>query len=106
MRNRRRYIAFELNCEANLMDVTQIVNLLRANSPRPQQPQLKLVLYDENKRRGMLRCGHQEVDGIKAALSDVREIGGKNGSFIILGVSGTVKAARRKFLAPSGRGKP
>jgi RNase P/RNase MRP subunit POP5 len=98
MRKRRRYIAFESMREASVPDVLQTINFLRAGRPKAEQPMLKLVLYDENSRLGLLRCGHKQVDEIKASMSSAEENHAKMISFRVLGVSGTIRAAKRKFL--------
>jgi RNase P/RNase MRP subunit POP5 len=59
---------------------------------------LKLVLYNESSRRGLLRCRHGQVDEIKASISCAGKTGTKMLSFRVLGVSGTIRAAKRKFL--------
>ena len=89
MRKRRRYIAFESMRKASERDVLQAINFLRASIPKTEQSVLKLVLYDENSRLGLLRCGHKQVDEISALMPFFR----------VLGVSGTIRAAKRKFLA-------
>jgi ribonuclease P/MRP protein subunit POP5 len=99
MRKRRRYIAFELMGEASVTDVLQVINFLRTSGPEAEQPTLRLVLYDEGSRRGLLRCGHRHVDEIKASITNAGKTCAKQVSFRVLGVSGTIRAAKRKFLA-------
>ena len=99
MRKRRRYIAFESTREASVSDVLRTINFLRASRPKAEQSMLKLILYDENSRRGLLRCGHKQVDEIKASVLSAGENHAKMISFRVLGVSGTIRAAKRKFLA-------
>lgn len=91
MRRRRRYIAFESVDETKIQDVLRTVGSLRASRPKLEQPNLKLVLYNENSRRGLIRCGHTQVEEIKASMPFFR----------VLGVSGTIRAAKRKFLVSS-----
>lgn len=99
MRERRRYIAFEAVGRASVSDILQTINFLRASRPKTEQSMLKLVLYDTCSRRGLLRCGHKQVDEIKVSMSEAGEVSTKMVSFRILGVSGTIRAAKRKFLA-------
>lgn len=99
MRKRRRYIAFESVRKASVPDVLQTINFLRASRPKAEQSMLKLVLYDESSRRGLLRCGHKQVDKIKASMSSASGTDAEMVSFRVLGVSGTIRAAKRKFLA-------
>ncbi len=102
MRQRRRYVAFELTDEASKRDISWTINhVLHARKLEVDKTMLKLVLYDTDSRRGLLRCGHKQVNEVKAAMLSVKKIGGKEASFVILGVSGTIKAAKRKFLVPT-----
>ena len=93
MGQRRRYVAFELG-GANVSG-SEMIRTLDELSPAP----VKLILYDAESRRGMVRCGHTQLGKIKEALSKIEEIGGKRVSLNVLGVSGTIKAAKRKFLS-------
>jgi RNase P/RNase MRP subunit POP5 len=84
--------------EASVTDVLQAIKFLRSGMPKAEQSMLRLVLYDENSRRGLLRCSHEQVDEVKASISCGGETGTKMLSFRVLGVSGTIRAAKRKFL--------
>lgn len=99
MKQRRRYLAFEFRGRASRADVSRVINSLCALNPKIDRAMLKLVLYDVRSRRGLLRCGHRQVDEVKASVSGAKVIGAKGVSFKVLGVSGTMRAAKRKFLA-------
>jgi ribonuclease P/MRP protein subunit POP5 len=102
VRRKRRYIAFELTCEASKRDISWTINqVLHVRKLEVGKTMLKLVLYDTDSRRGLLRCGHKQVNEVKTAMLSIKNIGGKEASFLILGVSGTIKAAERKFLVPA-----
>ncbi|MBA7635271.1 hypothetical protein ES703_42872 [subsurface metagenome] len=102
MRRKRRYIAFEFIGGASKGDISWTINnVLHARKLEVDKKMLKLVLYDTDSRRGLLRCGHRRVNEVKAAMLGVKKIGGKEASFLILGVSGTIRAAKRKFLVPN-----
>ncbi len=103
MRQRRRYIAFELVGKgASEGDIMLAISLsLHTHNPAFDRRMLKLVFHDVSSRRGLLRCGHRQVDEFKAAMASITKIGGGEASFVILGVSGTIRAAKRKFLAPA-----
>lgn len=66
---------------------------------RAKGPKLRLVLYDTRSGRGLLRCGHMQVETLIDKLVRVDEIRGEKVKLGILGVSGTIKAAKRKFLS-------
>jgi len=106
MRPRRRYIAFEIiGAEMRRNDVVKALDLTFRGVPDLELNKvlLKLVFYEVDSKRGLLRCGHKQVDEVKAIITG-KEIGNKKASFKVLGISGTIKAARRKFL-PSSQAK-
>lgn len=99
MRQKRRYIAFELAGKASKGDISWTINyVLHARKLEVDKTMLKLVLYDTNSQRGLLRCDHRQVNEVKAAMLSIKKISGEEVSFVIFGVSGTIKAAKRKFL--------
>lgn len=59
----------------------------------------RLIFFEAPSQRGLLRCGHGLVDEVKAGMGEAGGIDGKKARFAILGVSGTIRAARRKFLS-------
>ncbi|HID60432.1 MAG TPA: hypothetical protein EYP46_01055 [Hadesarchaea archaeon] len=93
MRERRRYIAFEITKETNTSELRQVINFFQNRTPKSEQSVLRLMFYNERSRRGLLRCGHRQVDGVKTSMLKSGKI------FRVLGVSGTIRAAKRKFLA-------
>lgn len=101
---RRRYIAFEnLGVKIGRNDIIKALNrsLHHLSGSGPNRALLKLVYYDASSQRGLLRCGHKQVNEVKTAIEGRKKIGDKGVSFRTLGVSGTIKAAKRKFLVPS-----
>lgn len=51
-----------------------------------------------------MKCGHKQAGDVKAAMARIKKIGEYRASLVILGVSGTIRAARRKFLARQAKG--
>ncbi len=99
MNQRRRYIAFEVIGDRSKGDVLRAVSSLRAGQPESDRALVKLVLYDASSQKGLLRCGHRQLDEIKASMVGAGG-GAKKASFRTVGVSGTIRAAKRKFLMP------
>ncbi|WP_457554757.1 Rpp14/Pop5 family protein [Candidatus Pyrohabitans sp.] len=62
------------------------------------QMNLWLLDFDEDRQEGFVVCSHLSVDRAIASLSLVGEISGERAHLRSLGVSGTVKALKRKFL--------
>jgi len=103
MRQRRRYIAFELiGGEAGKGDIMRAIGYtLYTYNPAFDRGMLKLVFHDVSSRRGLLRCGHRQVGELRVTMASIKKIGGRKASLVILGVSGTLRAAKRKFLVPA-----
>ncbi len=55
-------------------------------------------LWEEERMTGVIRCSHTAVELVRSALVLIDRIGDTRVAFLILGVSGTVKGVRRKFL--------
>ena len=101
LREKKRYIAFKLLYDDELSE-GEVVNLIRravleyygiwgTSKANPW-----LVYY--NYPYGILRCQRENVDYVKASLILVREFKGKPINIICLGVSGTIRKAKIKFL--------
>jgi ribonuclease P/MRP protein subunit POP5 len=101
LREKKRYIAFKILHDDELSE-GEVVNLIRravleyygiwgTSKANPW-----LVYY--NSPYGILRCQRENVDYVKASLILVREFKGKPINIICLGVSGTIRKAKIKFL--------
>ena len=101
LREKKRYIAFKILYDDELSE-GEVVNLIRravleyygiwgTSKANPW-----LVYYDFP--YGILRCQRENVDYVKASLILVREFKGKPINIICLGVSGTIRKAKIKFL--------
>jgi len=99
MRPKRRYIAFEvLDAKLSRSEITRaILSSLRGSSDFIDTGIVRLILYNAGSGRGLLRCGHKQVGQVKAAMAEL-EVGKKKASLRVLGVSGTIRVAKRKFL--------
>ncbi len=99
MRPKRRYVAFEvLGAKLSRSEVTRaILNPLRG-SDFVHADIVRLILYNTGSGRGLLRCGHKQAGQVKAVMANLKQVGGKKASLNVLGVSGTIRAAKRKFL--------
>jgi len=92
-RQRRRYVAFKVEGELSASAVRRAIGrAMRGMTPAPG-----LILFDKVVKRGLLRCGHLQLGEVKEALAGLRA---GESSFSVIGVSGTIKASKRKFLAP------
>jgi RNase P/RNase MRP subunit POP5 len=55
---------------------------------------LKLIEYDAAARRGVVRCNHAHLTGVRAALARLVELGGAPASVQVERVSGTIRSLR------------
>lgn len=87
---RRRYIAFEISGGAGKKAAERKIAVL-SRKAGATSPKLRLVYYDASVSRGLVRCGHRQVGEIGEKIEE-------DGEIRVLGVSGTMRAAKRKFL--------
>ncbi len=55
-------------------------------------------LYNEKRDIGIIRCSHDHVQDVRAALTLIKKIDDEPVIIRTLGVTGTIKAAKTKFL--------
>ena len=91
MRPRYRYIAFEVVAGANKQDVYRVAAFI-CKTLGIDRTEIRIITEGTDPRVGLFRCIHSRADGIKKAMA-------RDGSLLrVLGVSGTIRAARRKFF--------
>lgn len=92
--DRRRYVVFAVDPGTPLNHLDRILENMKPKDAR----YFSLILYDEGEGKGIIRCPHTHLDNIRAHGK------GSSSAIRILGVSGTIKRARMKFLRPRGQG--
>ena len=105
LRERRRYLAFEIISEQKIL-VPDLINTIWHSVLNflgefgSSQADISFVknVYDEKKQMGLLRCSHLYVESVRTALALIQRIGDMRVVVRILGISGTIKAARQKFF--------
>lgn len=60
------------------------------------QVNLALIEHDPQKSYAVVRCLHKALEIVKASIASITEINGKPAAIHIVGVSGTLKALRKK----------
>jgi RNase P/RNase MRP subunit POP5 len=63
---------------------------------------VRLLDYDVEKGLGMLLCDHKSVDKIRDVFVNVHDESRGKTTIHVMGVSGTIKALKRKFLREMG----
>lgn len=105
MRQQKRYIVFEVLSESPIMygDIisavwNSILNFLGEIGSSEARIWFVSGLYDEKTQRGVIRCRHDSVEKVRTVLSLVQMIGESRSVIKIIGVTGTIKAAKKKYL--------
>jgi ribonuclease P/MRP protein subunit POP5 len=112
LREKNRYIAFKLITKPetkfqreDMIRFTSNAALRYLGELGTSKTSLWLVDWDAEAQKGIIKVRHNETDNIKAALSLAKETTLKNQKenritvqYITLGVSGTLKKTREKFL--------
>jgi RNase P/RNase MRP subunit POP5 len=95
---RRRYIAFKVS--GGSVKREEVVKFFSSlfGGRLAGEFYLKLIFYDEGSGMGLLRCGHRHVEIVKKMISEAK-IRGRDNGFIVIGVSGTIKSAKRKYFS-------
>ena len=98
---RRRYLAFKVEGETvKRRDLEEAIKgsverLYGLNGLWKLEP--TLIEFDEHQRIGIVRCNHRWLPWMRAALTAITEVEGSQVALYVLGVSGTLKALRRKL---------
>ncbi|MFO7967374.1 MAG: Rpp14/Pop5 family protein [Archaeoglobaceae archaeon] len=115
LRERKRYIAFRLIFNHNISEPEDSSNLQRTEI---ETKDLALAIWNNlislfgdyysansgvwleefNQEYGILRCHSHAVDKIKVALTLTARVSGVNMIPVILGVSGTIKKCKSKYI--------
>jgi len=105
LRSHKRYIIFEIISD-NPATYSDLVNAIWNSmlnflgELESSEAMLWLIqnLYDEKSQRGVIKCRHDFVESIRAILSLIQTVGETRVVIKILGVTGTIKSARNKYL--------
>ena len=55
-------------------------------------------LYDRQKKRGIIKCAHTSVEEVRSAIAAIQQIGNEPVIVHVLGVTGTILSAKKKFF--------
>lgn len=103
-RQKKRYLAFEINSESKISDIKAVsTEMLKAISSflGTAKANLKVFtdIWNANKQRGIIRIGHKYVEQLKAALAQIKAIAGQKVTIRSVGLSGTIKKAKLRYLS-------
>ncbi|HML02557.1 MAG TPA: Rpp14/Pop5 family protein [Candidatus Bathyarchaeia archaeon] len=101
--NRRRYLALKIEPTQEVNE-SDLENAFLGSVSRlfgeygVSKAGLVLLSHDPVKNCAVLRCTSASLDMVKASLASITNVGSKPAAVHILGVSGTLKSLRGKFL--------
>lgn len=105
LREKKRYLAYEIISEepVSFQDVvsafwSSMLSLLGELGTAKANVWFVKDTWDGDRQRGVIRCRHTAVDDVRAAIATVEEIEDTRAIVQSLGVSGTMKGARKKYL--------
>jgi len=55
-------------------------------------------LYNQKTQRGVIRCRHDMTEYVRTSLALIKQVGNINVIIKVIGVTGTIKSAKRKYL--------
>jgi len=100
---RRRYLAFKVS-GTHIFSKTDISTeftqkMLRlCNESEIGDDSIRVIRYDQLDGLGIIRCSHKSVDRVKLALNNLRMLYGKPVKIDVIGVSGTIRVLKRKYM--------
>lgn len=105
LKERERYIVFEIISDeaVEYRDFSKSVwfsalSLLGELGVAESQVRIIKNLYDSKTQRGVIRCRHDRTEHVRSSLALIKKIGNANAIIKVLGITGTIKSAKNKYL--------
>jgi ribonuclease P/MRP protein subunit POP5 len=95
---RKRWIAFRIRSDRDV-SVKEFSAILGKIIEHEGIKKFSVIEYDCSKKVGILLCGHRSLDKMRLALSKVEKVTKREITVKVIGVSGTIRKLKRKFLA-------
>ncbi|AMM54698.1 ribonuclease P protein component 2 [Pyrococcus kukulkanii] len=107
LRDKYRYIAFQVISEQPFTkgDIKEMIwsTILRVlGEVGTSMAKPWLIKFDEKSQTGILRCDRNYVEHVRFSLALIVEFKGRKVLVRTLGVSGTIRRLKRKFLSEFG----
>ena len=102
-RVRRRYLALRVVSEQHLderdvMDAVWKAVFELFGEYGASRTNVSLMEYDPQRNHAVVRCSHTALERVRASIASITEIDGKPAVIRVIGVSGTLRALRKKAL--------
>lgn len=106
LREKHRYIIVDITTEdapelGAFVDAawSAMLDLLGEDGTARADPWIVKDLYDEDAGKAGIRVHKDSVDAVRAALALITTISGTDAALHVVGVTGTMKSAREKYLS-------
>lgn len=105
---KHRYIAFEIISENHDISGDQLLKTIWNQlymiygEYGTSKVGLWLIYFDQDSRKGVLRCSLKEIDKLRTVLATITSFTKKNEPEVIiyvLGISGTIKSIKEKYFS-------
>lgn len=101
LREKKRYIVFETTPQLRIKRkelLAEILNSACSLFGDVGLSEMNLLLISYDGRYGIIRCALNKTQETRAVLACIHKIGEARVSILVLGISGTIKGAREKFI--------
>ena len=101
MRQRKRYLAFELISKEKISRDELIRELFASmgsllGDSGSSECGMRLLTFEDSK--GIIQCAHTRTEQTRASIATITNIGGRQVLINVFGISGTVATATEKYL--------
>src|SRR3990172_235861 len=105
LRGRKMFIAYQVISEEKVLleDLINTIwhttlNFLGEQGTSKTDMWIAKDTFDEKNQMGLIRCSHDSVEEVRTSLALIERIGDVRVVFKVLGISGTMSAAKMKFF--------
>lgn len=101
MREKKRYLLFEILCEGEIDRQQFIREMWRSASSLygdAEVSRLDLWLTSFNGNKGIIRCAHDKTEEVRALLAAISSINGNQAGIRVLKTSGTINTLKESFI--------
>lgn len=105
LRENERYIVFEIITEGDIdyeefAKAVWLACLSFLGELYTSEAEVKIIknLYNPRTKQGIIKCRHDMTEFVRASLALINKIGNKDAIIRVLGITGTISSAKRKYL--------
>ena len=109
IKEKKRYVALKIQCkdedEVGLdLTPTDVIRWITRffieifGEINAAEANITLIEYNTHKKLGIVRVALSQLDNFKSAMALIRKYKGEDAHIEIIGVSGTIKKCREKFI--------